>query len=186
MVKTANPFVPTISLVTVPQRNRRRWVKLGVLSVLGGQAVLLLVLLAYDYQSELSVRARSAGNTPDVAALQSRQSPSAVQPRSANPAATPTTAATPSASRPTADASLQTARGADAESASPAVGRAEIAYTVRSGDTLSQIARLYGTTVKAIKTSNKLTTERLAVGTKLRLPDAKFLGATASEPGSLQ
>jgi LysM repeat protein len=177
MVKTANPFVPTVSLVTVPQRNRRRWVKLGVLSVLGGQAVLLLVLLAYDYKTEVTVRARSAGNASDVATLQSRQSPAA---------ATPTTAAPAPASRPTPDASPQPTRVTGAEPASPAVGRSEIAYTVRSGDTLSQIARLYGTTVKAIKASNRLTTERLAVGTKLRLPDAKFLGASASEPGSLR
>ena len=46
----------------------------------------------------------------------------------------------------------------------------ELVHVVRSGDTLSSLAKAYGTSVKAIKSFNQLSTERLTVGTRLRLP----------------
>ncbi|WP_436833523.1 glucosaminidase domain-containing protein [Parapedobacter sp. DT-150] len=42
-------------------------------------------------------------------------------------------------------------------------------YTVRQGDTLYDLARKYGTTVKAIQRSNGLTTSRLRIGQQLIL-----------------
>jgi LysM repeat protein len=41
---------------------------------------------------------------------------------------------------------------------------------VKSGDTLIRIAKAHGTTVKAIKSLNGLTTDRIKVGQKLNLP----------------
>jgi LysM repeat protein len=183
VVKTANPFVPTVTLLTVSQRKRRGRVKFAVFSVLGSQVVLLLALLIQGNQSELSARARSPGDAPDSVASSSGPLPDAARPPSAVPATAANTAAAASVSRPTSEAPPQPARVASAESANPAVGRAEVVYTVRSGDTLSRIARLYGTSVKAIKACNGLTTERLAVGAKLKLPDANLLAASASQPG---
>lgn len=49
-------------------------------------------------------------------------------------------------------------------------GGGETTYTVRSGDTLMKIAKQYGTTYKAIKAANGLTTDRIRVGQKLRIP----------------
>jgi len=46
-------------------------------------------------------------------------------------------------------------------------------YVVKSGDTLGHIARAHGTTVKALKTTNHLTRDRIFVGEKLKLPGAK-------------
>jgi LysM repeat protein len=43
-------------------------------------------------------------------------------------------------------------------------------HVVRSGDTLSTLARTFGTTVKAIKSANGMSNERLTVGTRLRIP----------------
>ena len=43
-------------------------------------------------------------------------------------------------------------------------------YTVKSGDTLSKIANLFGTTTKAIKSLNGLTTDQIKVGDKLKIP----------------
>ena len=43
-------------------------------------------------------------------------------------------------------------------------------YTVRSGDTLSAIARRYGTTVQAIMAANGLTSTRIYAGQQLRIP----------------
>lgn len=47
---------------------------------------------------------------------------------------------------------------------------AQATYTVRSGDSLSVIARRYGTTVAAIRAANNLAGDRIDVGQELRLP----------------
>jgi LysM repeat protein len=46
----------------------------------------------------------------------------------------------------------------------------ESSYTVKSGDTLIKIASQYGTTVKAIRSSNNLKTDSIKVGQKLVIP----------------
>jgi LysM repeat protein len=43
-------------------------------------------------------------------------------------------------------------------------------YVVKSGDTLTQIARQHGTTIKAIQSANQMTSTRIAVGQKLKIP----------------
>ena len=48
-------------------------------------------------------------------------------------------------------------------------GGAEV-YTVKSGDTLTKIAKAHGTTVKAIQKANHLTTTAIKVGKKLKIP----------------
>ncbi|HXJ76388.1 MAG TPA: LysM peptidoglycan-binding domain-containing protein, partial [Candidatus Dormibacteraeota bacterium] len=45
-------------------------------------------------------------------------------------------------------------------------------YVVKSGDTLSHIAKAHGVTTKALKSANGLDTDRIAVGTKLKIPTA--------------
>ena len=43
-------------------------------------------------------------------------------------------------------------------------------YTVKSGDTLTKVAKAHGTTVKAIESENNLTTTKITVGRKLKIP----------------
>lgn len=43
-------------------------------------------------------------------------------------------------------------------------------YTVKSGDTLTTIASRHGTTVKALRAENSLTTDKIRVGQKLKIP----------------
>jgi LysM repeat protein len=43
-------------------------------------------------------------------------------------------------------------------------------YVVRSGDTLTRIAKTHGTTVKAIEAENNLSTTKIHVGQKLKIP----------------
>lgn len=43
-------------------------------------------------------------------------------------------------------------------------------YVVKSGDTLTRIARHYGVTIKAIETENNLVTTKIKVGQKLEIP----------------
>ena len=45
-----------------------------------------------------------------------------------------------------------------------------INYTVKSGDSLWNIARKYNTTVDAIKSLNNLTSDNLSIGQTLRIP----------------
>jgi len=54
-------------------------------------------------------------------------------------------------------------------------------YTVKSGDTLSKIAKAHGVTVKAIESENNLTTTQIKVGQKLKIP-AKTEAAPAPAP----
>ena len=51
-------------------------------------------------------------------------------------------------------------------------------YTVKSGDNLTKIAREFGTTVRALRSENNLTTDRIKVGDKLKIP------ASASAPAA--
>lgn len=66
------------------------------------------------------------------------------------------------------------APGASAEVAPTASGTAETSgahvYTVKSGDTLTKIAKAHGTTVKAIQKANHLSTTAIKVGKKLKIP----------------
>jgi LysM repeat protein len=58
----------------------------------------------------------------------------------------------------------------------------EEAYTVKSGDTLTKIAKAHGTTVKAIKAASNLTTDHIKVGQKLTIPAKAEAAAPAPAP----
>jgi LysM repeat protein len=55
-------------------------------------------------------------------------------------------------------------------------------YKVKSGDTLTKIAKQYGTTVKAIETENNLSTTRITVGQKLKIPEKTGTAAPMTPP----
>lgn len=54
-------------------------------------------------------------------------------------------------------------------------------YAVKSGDTLSKIAKAHGTTIKAIQSENNLATTVIKVGQKLKMP-AKAEAAAPATP----
>ena len=76
----------------------------------------------------------------------------------------------PAGGKPAADTAAPVASGTVA-----AVGGD---YVVKSGDTLTKIAKAHGTTVKALQAANNLTTTKIHVGQKLKLP-AKAEAAAA-------
>jgi LysM repeat protein len=61
-------------------------------------------------------------------------------------------------------------------------------YTVKSGDTLSSIGRQFGVRIRAIRAANNLTTDRIVVGQKLKIPAktgaATTLATNQSDGGS--
>ena len=71
---------------------------------------------------------------------------------------------------------------ADAATPSVAAGgdTAGATYTVKSGDTLTKIAKKNGTTAKAIQAANGLTTTKIKVGQKLKIPSKAEAAAPAA------
>ncbi len=79
-------------------------------------------------------------------------------------------------------ASAGAAAPAPAGMAPVAAGGGEESYTVKSGDTLTKIAKAHGTTVKAIESENNLTTTQIKVGQKLKMPAKAEAAVPAPEP----
>ncbi len=61
-------------------------------------------------------------------------------------------------------------------------GAATAVYVVKSGDTLSKIGRLYGTTAKELRRFNGLKTDRIVPNQKLKIPPGKTAPATEAPP----
>jgi LysM repeat protein len=165
-VKTLNPFVPTVPLITLPNRSQRERFKTWFFAVLAAHVAVFLVLLLKDYRDELTVNARSLPEAVGSPTTETLGAPVATpMPETKSPPPNSLLAQTIPA--PVAPPIPPTA------STQPATAHSDpFYYVVKSGDTLSQLAKLYGTTVRAIKTVNNLGTERLAVGQKLKLPSA--------------
>ena len=75
-----------------------------------------------------------------------------------------------------------TAPGATGASVGSDTGMGGETYTVKSGDTLSKIAKAHGTTVKALRAENNLTTDHILVGKKLKIPAKAEAAAPAPVP----
>ena len=80
---------------------------------------------------------------------------------------------------PTAS-STTTARSAAAPPTAEAAGGAQT-YSVKSGDNLTKIATQFGVTLRALRTANNLSTDRLVVGQKLKIPGK---APASSAPGT--
>lgn len=55
-------------------------------------------------------------------------------------------------------------------------------YTVKSGDTLSSIAKNHGVSLRALRSANSLTTDRIKVGDKLKIPAKAATTTAATNP----
>ena len=75
-----------------------------------------------------------------------------------------------------------TAPAASGASVAPDTGMGGETYTVKSGDSLTKIAKAHGTTVKAIKAENNLNTDHIKVGQKLKIPAKAEAAAPAPAP----
>jgi LysM repeat protein len=162
-MKTLNPFVPTVTLIDLPRRNRREQFKMVVYTIITIQVLLMLGWLLSN-----SARPTGSGGYPSQAA------PAQLETTTMAATSSESGYAEPSASAPVAASPIESASIAAPSAIVPPVAQSsEVSYVVKSGDTLSRIARIHGTTVKAIKSANNLDTERLVVGRKLKMPEAR-------------
>jgi len=181
----ANPFgLPKVILMQREARRRRR-LQVGVYTVLIAAVVLLMATLILGCRSQRppsadTVTARPAmlgnRNTPNLSKyVQPVSEPSAESAMETN-WISPASASLPEnvtlpAPAPTSVPQATTLPSPPAELLHPArpLRHAKGGYVVKSGDTLSRIAKAHGTTVKALKAANHLTSDRIFVGEKLKL-----------------
>jgi LysM repeat protein len=81
-----------------------------------------------------------------------------------------------------AASSNEAASSATGVSNSSDMSGSETIYTVKSGDTLTKIARAHGVTVKALESENSLSTTKIKVGQKLKIPAKAESATPAPEP----
>ncbi len=164
-MNAANPFqIPSCLQISLQQRRRERFKK-SVIVVVAGTTVLLAVLLILGCNSE---HARAA-SVPTVAATASTTLPDAsvAAPAAVSQPVSPVKPSTPSPIVALTPAPIVPKTGASGLSTASAG-----IYVVKPADTLSRIAKTHGTTVSALKAANALDTDRIAVGMKLKLPEA--------------
>ena len=75
-----------------------------------------------------------------------------------------------------------TKTSAEAAPAAAASDAGTASYTVKSGDSLTKIAKAHGTTVKAIEAANGMTTTKIKVGQKIKIPSKAEAAAPMAAP----
>jgi LysM repeat protein len=160
-MNTSNPFQIPICLQRADSQERRRErFKRRFIAAVAALVVLLVGLLIEGCMTEKSA---SAAPTPGQKIT--------VQPA---PQVNPDTMAEQKpnqASQPALNAT-RTATASVASENAAANSPAKTVYVVKSGDTLTRIAKVHGTTIKALKSANNLNNDRIVVGSKLKIPEA--------------
>jgi LysM repeat protein len=158
-----NPFqIPTCFKLDIEQRRRERFKKTVVTAVIVSVAVVIGLLI----EGCVSEKSQANQEQNQATAQNTIQTPAQLAPTASQPVQG-SQISLPVQPCPVATVPKQTAAPADP----PHITGAAV-YLVKSGDTLSRIAKAHHTTVKAIKAANRLDDDRLSVGEKLNLPAA--------------
>ncbi len=158
-MNSANPFqVPTIFQNDAQRRSRERFKKSVIASIVA--AVLLLVgLLIEGCKSE---RSASMTPLPKIAVV------SASRPQARQTALVPMLGSTQGV-MPQPVPSVQKASMTPTFSQPTAI---PTTYLVKSGDTLTRIAKAYGVSIGALRSANDLASDKITVGARLKIPTA--------------
>jgi LysM repeat protein len=156
-----NPFqIPSCFKLDIEYRRRERFKKTVVTAVVISVALVIGLLIegCVNEKSQASSENQLNAAAPTSKVLPDQQSePPVSKATPANPPLQPCPVAmVPKTATPVAPP--HTTGGA--------------VYLVKSGDTLSHIAKTCGTTVKALKSANSLADDRIVVGEKLKIPAA--------------
>jgi LysM domain-containing protein len=161
-------ILPLGSPLGRPQKERRPLVRVVVFIVLAVHLVLLAGLLIQGCKHSEpradTTRVNPTGALPPVVA----NGPVWQRPL----AAATTTPTAPAAAAPPTKAAT--------------ANRNANIYVVKSGDTLAKIAQTHGTTVRTIRASNRLKSDQIVVGDKLKLSDSRVATAAVSRDSSSQ
>jgi LysM repeat protein len=158
LMNTSNPFqIPACLQRADSEQRRRERFKKGFIA---GLAVVVILLVGLLIEGCMSEKTATPPPVPKVAGLPVPQpnQPLVVQQPNSNP-------------QPNLAATTKPAPAIPGNAAAIA-SHAETLYVVKSGDTLTRIARVHGTTVKALKSANSLDGDHLVVGEKLKIPQA--------------
>jgi len=163
IVNTTNPFqLPAWSEINREQRRRARF-KRTVISIIAAIVLLLIGLLIEGCKSERAALATPAPPSGQVQAVPTIPQTEDASTEIQKPAAGPQSE--PAATAPAAPAVAK-------ENPVPYASQSGAVYVVKSGDTLTRIARTHRTTIQAIETANGLTGDHILVGAKLKIPEA--------------
>jgi LysM repeat protein len=159
VMSATNPFrVPSCFQVDHERRRRERFKRTFIAVVAAG----ILALMGLLIEGCVTEHAKAAVSTGAAAGLPEPSSnPSAV-------AAEPEPVLVP---QPNPQPAMSQSVLAVSKVNTAPAGQVETIHVVKSGDTLARIARVHGTTVKAIEAANGLAGDHIAVGTKLKLPE---------------
>ena len=154
-MNATNPFqIPSCLQVDRERRRRERFKKTFI--ALAATSILLLVgLLIAGCINERARTVASAGmaaEMPEPPAVAAVQNTISSQPPNPQTAMSKSTTPVPKASIPPA-------------------GHPDTICVVKTGDTLTRIARANGTTVRNLEAVNGLVSDHIAVGTRLKLPE---------------
>jgi cytoskeletal protein RodZ len=158
LMNTSNPFqIPACLQRADSQQRRRERFKKGFIAVVAVVVILLVGLLIEGCMTEKATTPTPATKATELPAPQLNQ-PLVMQKPNSCP-------------QPNLNATSRIAPSVSKEKAVTA-SHPETLYVVKSGDTLTRIAKVHGTTVKALKTANGLEGDRIIVGARLKIPEA--------------
>jgi len=194
----SNPFGLPRSLLAEREARRRQQFRFGVYTALVAGTVLLLGMLIQGCRSQRQSPAETVAEKPVASENDNAVNPSTnllPVPELAPESAAETNCVSPGSPSLPDNVTLLAPAAASANHAittrqsSPLNGARKIAtphnstgvYVVKSGDTLTRIAKFQGTTVKAAKTANHLKSDRIFVGEKLKLPRPDLAAANVAQ-----
>jgi LysM repeat protein len=160
IVNPSNPFqIPSCLQRADSQQRRRERFKKGFIAAVVAVVILLVGLLIEGCMSEQTTTpAKKVTKATDLPA--SWTNPALMMEQKPKPGP-----------QPNLNATRRTAPPVSKENAVTA-SHPEALYVVKSGDSLIRIAKVHGTTVKALKAANGLEGDRIVVGARLKIPTA--------------
>jgi LysM repeat protein len=162
-MKTLSPYFPAVSLISVVRgRIERERFRKKLFIILAGPLTLGVGLVIHASSFQSRMMEEEAPRTIPKGATEVAPATSTTL---ASPPAPVTAGSMTISLPPAAPTSLKQPQ------LTPATPPAEVLYVIKSGDTLTSIARTHGTTFKMIKALNNLSSERLVVGKTLKLPN---------------